>query len=75
MSEKKDDILKNINESVKDFVKNLFGEKGVEMLEDTTKKVNEYSSQLVKSVVEFNDNLLESLKLNENEIVKKSSDQ
>lgn len=73
--EKPKDFMKQINDGVKDFVKNIFGDKGAEFMEDSGKKLNEFSVQAVKGIVDFNDKLIDSLKLNDNEMVKKGNEQ
>jgi len=62
-----DDFAKKLNKQFEDFVKGIFGE-------DTTKKMNEFSAQSIKGIVDFGDKLIEQLKLQDNELVKKSSD-
>jgi len=68
MTEKSNDVLKKLNDSFQDFVKGIFGE-------ETTKRMNEFSSQAIKTLVEFGDKLIESLNLQDNDLVKKSSNQ
>ncbi|MHA1110966.1 MAG: hypothetical protein ACTSRE_07670 [Promethearchaeota archaeon] len=68
MTEKSNDVLKKLNDSFQDFVTGIFGE-------STVKRMNDFSSQAIKSLVEFGDIVIENLNLNENELVKKSSAQ
>jgi hypothetical protein len=66
-------VIDQINTAFKDLVKAAFGEKGVEFVDQVQKQTQEFSASAVKSFVEFTDKVLESTKLNENELVKKSS--
>jgi len=68
MTDKSNDILKKLNDSFQDFVTGIFGE-------STVKRMNDFSSQAIKTLVEFGDTVIETLNLNENELVKKSSTQ
>jgi hypothetical protein len=68
MSDKPNDLMKKLNDNFQDFITGIFGE-------STVKKMNEFSSQAIKTLVEFGDKVVESLNLSENELVKKSSDQ
>ncbi|MBN2157613.1 MAG: hypothetical protein JW776_16320 [Candidatus Lokiarchaeota archaeon] len=68
MTEKSNDMLKKLNDSFQDFIKGIFGE-------ETTERMNDFSSQAIKTLVEFGDKLIETLNLQENNLVKKSSDQ
>ncbi len=68
MTEKSNDVLKKLNDNFQDFVTGIFGE-------STVKRMNDFSSQAIKTLVEFGDHLIETLNLSENELVKKSSDQ
>ena len=70
--EKKNDILAKLNNSFKDLVKNVFGENGVEFITKTEKQVNELSAKAIKGFVDFSDNIITSMKLDQNEVVKKS---
>ncbi|MBD3353740.1 MAG: hypothetical protein GF364_19810 [Candidatus Lokiarchaeota archaeon] len=73
--EEKKDVLNQLNDSFNDFVKNVFGEKAAKNIEDTGKQLQDFSAKAIKGFVEFGDQVMDSLKLNENELVKKSSDQ
>lgn len=75
MAENNEDFMKNLNNQFNDFVKNVFGESGAKFIEDTSKQVNEFSAQAIKGFVEFGDSVMKSTKLDENEMVRKSSDQ
>jgi uncharacterized Fe-S cluster-containing protein len=68
MTEKTNDILKKLNDNFQDFVTGIFGE-------STVRRMNDFSSQAIKTLVEFGDKLIETLNLNENDLVKKSSNQ
>ncbi|MHA1727515.1 MAG: hypothetical protein ACTSWY_02130 [Promethearchaeota archaeon] len=69
MSKKEDskDFLKKLNDQFKEFVDGIFGE-------ETADKISDYSSKSIKSLVDFGDQLIETLKLEDNELVKKSSE-
>jgi polyhydroxyalkanoate synthesis regulator protein len=67
-------IIDQLDQAFKDMVKAAFGDKGLEFVEQVQKQSKEFSAGAVKSFVEFTDKVLESMKLNENELVKKSSD-
>jgi transcription initiation factor IIF auxiliary subunit len=68
MSDKSNDLLKKLNDNFQDFLTGIFGE-------STVKQMNDFSSQAIKTLVEFGDKVVESLNLTENELVKKSSAQ
>ncbi len=70
--DKKNDILEQLNASFKDMVKNVFGDNGLEFINKTEKQVNELSGKAIKGFVGFSDNIITSMKLDQNEIVKKS---
>lgn len=70
--DKKNDILEQLNASFKDMVKNVFGDNGLEFINKTEKQVNELSGKAIKGFVDFSDNIITSMKLDQNEIVKKS---
>ena len=71
--EKKKNIIEDLNKAVLDFSEKVFGEKGREFMSDTQKKVQEFNASAIKSFVEFSDKILESTKLDQNEIVQKAS--
>ncbi|MHA1341458.1 MAG: hypothetical protein ACTSRZ_16170 [Promethearchaeota archaeon] len=75
MSEEKKDVLKQLNDAFLDFVKNVFGENGTKFIEDTNKQVKEFSAKAIKGFVDFGDQIIKSAKLDENELIKKSSQQ
>jgi len=75
MAEEKKDVLKKLNDAFLDFVKNVFGENGKKFIEDTNKQVKEFSAKAIKGFVDFGDQVIKSMKLDENELVKKSSTQ
>jgi hypothetical protein len=71
--EKKKNILEELNKAVLDLTEKVFGEKGKEFFENTQKQVKDFNAGVIKSFVDFTDKILESTKLNEKEIVQKSS--
>ena len=68
MTEKPNDVLKKLNDNFQDFITGIFGESTVERL-------NEFSSQAIKTLVDFGDKVIETLNLAENDLVQKSSSQ
>jgi len=70
----KNKIVDKINKSFVDFVGSVFGESGKEWIEETQEKIKDFSSSSVKKFMEFSDDILEKLKLNENEQVAKARD-
>lgn len=74
MSEDKKDFLGNLNNTFSEFVGQVFGESGNSFIEETSKKIKEFSSDSVKKFVEFADGLLDKLNLTENEQVMKARD-
>ena len=68
MTEKSNDVLKKLNDSFQDFVTGIFGE-------STVKRMNEFSTQAIRTLVDFGDQVIDTLNLSENELVKKSSAQ
>lgn len=74
-SEKKDkNLMKQLDEQFDSFVKNVFGESGLKFIQDTRKQTKEFSAKGIKAFVEFGDQMIDKLKLKDNELVKKSSD-
>ena len=69
-----DNVLDKLNNTFSDFVGQVFGDSGKDFIEETSKKIKEFSSSSIKKFVEFSDSVLESLKLNENEQVIKARD-
>ena len=67
-------ILDKLNKSFSDFVENTFGESGKNFIEETSEKIKEFSNTSIKKFMEFSDDLLEKLNLNENEQVIKARD-
>ena len=67
-------ILDKLNKSFTDFVENTFGESGKNFIEETAEKIKEFSNTSIKKFMEFSDDLLEKLNLNENEQVIKARD-
>ncbi len=72
--EEKQNILDKLNKSFTDFVENTFGESGKNFIEETSEKIKEFSNTSIKKFMEFSDDLLEKLNLNENEQVIKARD-
>lgn len=74
-SEKKDkNLMKQLDEQFDSFVKNVFGDSGLKFIQDTRKQTKEFSAKGIKAFVEFGDQMIDKLKLKDNELVKKSSD-
>ncbi len=71
--QKKENILDKLNNAVVDMTEQVFGEQGKEFVVKTQSQVQEFNSAVIKSFVDFTDKVLESTKLNENEVVQKSS--
>ncbi|NHJ23769.1 MAG: hypothetical protein EAX89_04295 [Candidatus Lokiarchaeota archaeon] len=71
---KEEKLLDKLNNAFVDFVGNAFGESGRDFIEDTSEKIKEFSSSSIKQFMGFADNVLENLKLNENEQVMKARD-
>lgn len=67
-------ILDKLNESFSDFVGSVFGESGKNFIDETSEKIKEFSNTSIKKFMEFSDDLLEKLNLNENEQVIKARD-
>ena len=67
-------ILDKLNKSFSDFVENTFGESGKNFIDETSEKIKEFSNTSIKKFMEFSDDLLEKLNLNENEQVIKARD-
>ncbi|MBA7613267.1 hypothetical protein ES703_20512 [subsurface metagenome] len=67
-------ILDKLNKSFTDFVENTFGESGKNFIDETAEKIKEFSNTSIKKFMEFSDDLLEKLNLNENEQVIKARD-
>lgn len=64
---KPDDFIKKLSQGFEELFNNIFSE-------ETVEKISEFTSDGVKNIVEFGDQLIETLKLQDNELVKKSSD-
>ena len=67
-------ILDKLNNSFSQFVENVFGESGKNFIDETSEKIKEFSNTSIKKFMEFSDDLLEKLNLNENEQVIKARD-
>lgn len=67
-------ILDKLNNSFSQFVENVFGESGKNFIDETAEKIKEFSNTSIKKFMEFSDDLLEKLNLNENEQVIKARD-
>lgn len=66
-------VVDQLNNAFKDLVGKAFGDKGKEFIESVQKQTKEISTTAIKSFVDFTDKILESTKLKDKEIVKKSS--
>jgi hypothetical protein len=64
---KPEDLVKKLSEGFEEFFNNIFSE-------ETVEKITEFSQKNVKKIVEFGDELIETLNLQDNDLVKKSSD-
>lgn len=64
-------VFQNMLNQVNDFVMQLFGGQAKEegKSNELMDKVKELSGNVVKNIVDFNDNVLKQLKLDENEMV------
>ncbi len=72
--EEKQNFLDKINTAFVDFVGSVFGESGKEFVEETQEKVKEFSSSSIKKFMDFSDEMLEKLNLQENDQVIKTRD-
>jgi gas vesicle protein len=71
----KKNFLDDVNKGLRDFVGKVFGENGTKFFDDAKDKVEEFSNQSAKKLFEFADSVLDTLKLKDNETVKKTRDQ
>ncbi|MFX0099009.1 MAG: hypothetical protein ACFFCS_05465 [Candidatus Hodarchaeota archaeon] len=64
-------VFQNMLNQVQDFVMKLFGGQAKEegKSNELMDKVKELSGNVVKNIVDFNDNILKQLKLDENEMI------
>ena len=67
-------ILEKLNSQFTEFVGSVFGESGQNFIDETSEKIKEFSNTSIKKFMEFSDDLLEKLNLNENEQVIKARD-
>ena len=67
-------LLEKLNTQFSDFVGSVFGESGKNFIDETSEKIKEFSNTSIKKFMEFSDDLLEKLNLNENEQVIKARD-
>ena len=67
-------ILEKLNTQFGEFVGSVFGESGKNFIDETSEKIKEFSNTSIKKFMEFSDDLLEKLNLNENEQVIKAKD-
>jgi hypothetical protein len=65
-------LMKQLEEQFDSFVKGMFGDSGVKFIQDTRKQTKEFSAKGIKAFVEFGDQMVDKLKLKDNELVKKS---
>ena len=68
-------MLDDVSKGLRDLVGKVFGDSGTKFFDDAKDKVDEFSSQAAKKLFEFADSVLGSLKLKDNEAVKKTRDQ
>ena len=71
--EKKKNLITQMNTAILDFSENVFGKQGREFLESTQKQIHDFNVGAIRSFVNFTDQLIDDTKLQENELVKKSS--
>jgi hypothetical protein len=71
--DKKPKITDQLNDAFKDMVGKVFGNNGKEFVEKVQKQSKEISVKAIKSFVDFTDKMLESAKLKDNDMIKKSS--
>ncbi|UYP48469.1 hypothetical protein NEF87_004754 [Candidatus Lokiarchaeum ossiferum] len=71
--EKKKNILTQLNGEILNFSEKVFGKQGREFLESTQKQIHDFNIGAIRSFVNFTDQLIADTKLQENELVKKSS--
>jgi hypothetical protein len=67
-------ILDKLNDQFSEFVGSVFGESGKNFIDETSEKIKEFSNTSIKKFMEFSDDILEKLNLNENEQVIKTRD-
>ena len=72
--EQKENILDKLNDSVLDFIGNVFGESMKDSFKETQEKIKDFSADAVKKLVEVGDEVIEKLNLKENEQVMKARD-
>lgn len=72
--EEKDSFIDKINKSFVNFVGSVFGDSGRDFIEETTEKVKDFSSSAIKKFMEFSDDVIEKLNLQENAQVIKARD-
>ena len=72
--EKKENFLDKLNDSVLDFIGNVFGESMKDSFKETQEKIKDFSADAVKKLVEVGDEVIEKLNLKENEQVMKARD-
>ncbi|MHA1699759.1 MAG: hypothetical protein ACTSWN_13020 [Promethearchaeota archaeon] len=70
-------MVDQIGEFIRPMVEQLFGKQAEEKgkKNDLLEKAKELSGNVVKSIVDFNDNILKTLKLDENELIANFQDQ
>ncbi len=71
----KKNFMDDINKGLRDLVGKMFGDSGTKFYDDAKDKMEEFSNQTAKKLFEFADSALDSLKLKDNEAVKKARDQ
>ncbi len=71
----KKNFMDDVNKGLRELVGKVFGDSGTKFYDDAKDKVEEFSNQTTKKLFEFADSVLDSLKLKDNEAVKKTRDQ
>ncbi len=72
--EDKENFIDKINNALTDFAGSVFGESGRDLIEETSEKVKEFSTEAISKLLEFSDSIIDQLKLNENDQVMKARD-
>ena len=72
--EEKENFIEKLNDSVLDFIGNVFGESMKDSFKETQEKIKDFSADAVKKLVEVGDEVIEKLNLKENEQVMKARD-
>jgi len=67
-----ENLISKLNVALEDLAGKVFGDEGKKFVKKTNDQVNELSGKAVRGFLDFTDNVLTSLKLNESDLVKKS---